>query len=157
MGRHTSSYVSLTGARKEPAGWPLTRRATAEEWGHTVKAMLVRRVPKTAPIPRSQLVGVIADDVKCASDAGRIYVGPNFVSYIKVADVLSKLIDDKVLRICEMETGMDTIRGTLGVIRTEFTDEWERLIPVTVRAILKIMPTSDPLDRLVDALIDAER
>lgn len=152
-----SRYIELPKSSTEPPNWPLTRRATSNEWWHVVKAVFVRRVPKTQPICRRKLLTVVADDLRVAASSGRIYVDADVSGFVNTSDVLGKLVVDKVLRFGMSESNAEDGKpGVYSVFRTEFTDEWERLIPKTVKAILAIMPSTDVLDMLVDALIDDE-
>lgn len=152
-----SRYIDLVNSTQEPRNWPLTRRATTEEWNHVVKAMIVRQVPKTRPISRRQLLDIVREDLLTASESGRIYVGPDFSKFINTVDLMHKLMHDKILRsgMGQAPPGSPTV-GVISVFRTEFTEGWEKLIPKTVEAILRTMPTNNVLDLLVDALIDGE-
>lgn len=140
-----SRYVSYKKAQTEPNGWPLNRRATTEEWRHVLKAKLVQRVPKTRSVPGQKLLAVVRDDIAAADLVGKIYLGPDSENYIDIRAVLNNLINDKVLGLTAEE-----------IVRTDFTDEWEKLIPATVRSVLNFFPVTDILDLLVDALIDDE-
>lgn len=150
--RKKSRYINFNIASKEPSGWPLTRPLTPEEWKHVVKAMMVRRVPKTQSFSRDKLLSVTMNDIRAASDAGRIYAAIES-NWINTGNVLAQLAKDGVLKTALYQEASVTV---LHAYRTDYTDEWVSLVPVTVKAALNFMPVTDVLDLLVDALNDAE-
>lgn len=155
--KRREKYMKIGRAEREPDGWPLVRPATASEWEHVLKAMIVRRVPKTRRIHKYKLIEAVESDIRAASDAGRIYVDAER-AFVNVDGVLMKLVRDRVLGTAFEDIVDPTyIYPARPIFRTDYTGEWERLIPVTVRAIVGFMPTVDLLDLLVDALSDDER
>jgi hypothetical protein len=153
--RKKSRYINFNIATKEPTGWPLTRPLTLEEWKHVVKAMMVRRVPKTQSFSRDKLLSVTMNDIRAASDAGRIYAA-NDSNWVNTGNVLAQLAKDGVLKTAfYQEASGPSTRPVLHAYRTDCTEEWEGLVPLTVKAALNFMPVTDVLDLLVDALNDA--
>ena len=140
----------------EPPGWPLTRPASALEWSHVLRVMLVRRVPLHGPIHRLKLINFVAADLVAASKAGRIYVDNYFTQMKPINVELSQLIDRAdVLRHAPVMHDPDMPYPAQAIYRTDRTNTWLGHVPKVVKAVVDYLPTTSALDLLVQALIDA--
>lgn len=150
--------ITLRYVREEPDGWPLTRPATRLEWAHALKALIMRRVPATGTIHKAKLIMLAQRDLISASDKGKLYVGPDFSGMRR----LYILADIMIRRDGTLGTGLTKIedpemrRHDYPVYRTGHAEGWLKRIPVTVQALVDYLPTTNPLDLLVQALVDEE-
>jgi len=150
-------YITFKFVRQEPEGWPLTRPATNYEWAHVIKAMIMRRVPKTGPIHRAKLVQYVTSDLELASESEKIYVDGQFQALRQINKVLSEMCGkDKTLRTAPLMEDPEMPFSDHAIYRTEYADGWTSRIPRTIQAIVDYLPTTSVLDLMVQALFDEE-
>lgn len=147
--------LRLTYVRTEPPGWPLKRPATRPEWVHVLRIMIMRRIPKSGPIHRTKLIRYVSADLLAASDAGKLYIDTDFSEMRMVYTELERLEGQaKIVRSAPRMHDPEMARADFAIYRTENADRWLSLIPVTVRAVVDYLPTTNVLDLMVQALLD---
>jgi len=147
--------LRLVYVKGEPPGWPLKRPATRPEWAHVLRIMIMRRIPKSGPIHRTKLIQYVSADLLAASDAGKIYVDHDFSEMRMVYTELERLVAQaKIVRSDPHMDDPEMARPDYAIYRTENADRWLSLIPVTVRAVVDYLPTTNVLDLMVQALLD---
>lgn len=152
---NTKRRLPLTYVREEPKGWPLTRPATRQEWAHVLRVMIMRRIPLRGPIHRTKLIRYVSGDLEAASAAGRIYVDQEFMEMRMVYSELNRMIAKaKIVRTAPMMDDPEMASPDLAIYRTEYADRWLSLVPVTVKAVVDYLPTTNVLDLMVQALVD---
>lgn len=141
----------------EPVGWPLTRPATRQEWAHVIKAMIMRRVPVMQPIHKLKLLHYVAGDITSASDGGRLYVDPDFTEMRRIYILAEQMVrKDRTLRFAGEMLDPEWRFRAPAVYRTEHAKDWLTRVPAVVNAVLDYLPTTNALDLMVQALLDAE-
>ena len=141
---------------KEPAGWPLTRPASAVEWSHVLRVMIMRRVPESGPIHRARLIKYVTDDLASASDAGRLYVDQYFSQMRAVLGEVNRLIESTgILKSAPYMVDPEIPYPDVAIYRTERAVDWLGRVPRVIQAVVDYLPTTSVLDMVVQALIDA--